>query len=181
MGAAAIPAVVAGVGLGIGELERKQERDALADARHRAEAGREDLGQRREATYRSDRQGLQGAIDQYYQARGWKVPERLPGAFTTRGLPGEAPLYPDKGSESASAEAKPEGDTGSQGSSPAARQEPVVAPEAVVEVQPVVRGAAPVGNIGANSMPTTQIDNSKFMRPLIFTKADARNIASGIR
>jgi hypothetical protein len=181
MVAAAIPAVVAGTGLAIGELERKQERDALARSRRTAEAGREDLGQRREATYRSDRQGLQGAIDQYYQSRGWKVPERLPGAFTTRALPGEAPLYPNKESESESKESAVESESATPISSAPIREEAVIVPEGVVTTQPVVRGAAEVGEIDANSMPKSKIDNTRFMKPLIFTNDDARNIASRIR
>lgn len=182
MGAESLAVAGPALGLGIGELERKQERDALARSRRTAEAGREDLGQRREATYRNNRQGLQGAIDQYYQARGWKVPERLPGAFTTRALPGEAPLYPEEGSQAPSKASDSEGDTSSEATSVAAKQAPVEAPEATVtEEQPIIRGAAQVGTVDANSMPTTQLDNSKYMRPLIFTRGDARDIASRIR
>lgn len=55
----------------------------------------EDTSFRQEATYRYKREMLQGAIEDFYKKKGWKLPEALPGAFTTRSLPGEVPLYPD--------------------------------------------------------------------------------------
>lgn len=176
MGAGAASIGSAVVGLGIGELQRKRERDALGDARDEARAGREDLGQRREATYRHNREGLQGAIDQYYQARGWKVPERLPGAFTTRALPGEGALYPEKGRAAARVESDGEDTSGQDTPSQQSTKE--------VEQTPVVRGAAPIEVVGVDEegRPTSALDNARFMsQPLIYDRGNARQIALRIK
>lgn len=76
-----------------GEIDRQKRTKEDKEARRENLKQRDDLGNRREATYRADRQGIQGALDAYYQKQGWPIPERLPGYGTTKKLPFEASLY----------------------------------------------------------------------------------------
>jgi len=85
-------------GVAQNELDRRKSSRDLANARHENNAQRDDISNRREATYRADRAGIQGALDQYYKDRGWAVPERLPGYGTAKQLPFEKPLYTKEGS-----------------------------------------------------------------------------------
>lgn len=87
-------AVASGVGTIAQIAEGEREHERLQDNRREQRAALDDLAYRREATYRNSRMALQGAIEDFYKQKGWAIPERLPGAFTVRGLPGEAPLYP---------------------------------------------------------------------------------------
>lgn len=86
---------VVGVGKGISDyLEGEQQKKQAKNAAKEADAKREQLSLRQEATYRTTRHALQGAIEDFYKQKGWELPKHLPGAFTTRPLPGDAPLYP---------------------------------------------------------------------------------------
>lgn len=93
----ALPIIASGIGVakGINDYaEGEQDKRRVKNAGKEADAKREQLSLRQEATYRTSRTGLQGAIEDFYKQKGWKLPEHLPGAFTTRPLPGDAPLYP---------------------------------------------------------------------------------------
>lgn len=92
--------ILSGIGAGAKIISAEQTKSQLKKAGKEQEAALDDLSLRREATYRNSRIGLQGAIEDFYKQKGWKIPERLPGAFTTRGLPGEGPLYPEEGATS---------------------------------------------------------------------------------
>lgn len=92
--AAPIGAIV-GVGKGVSDyLEGEQQKKQAKNAAKEADAKREQLSLRQEATYRTQRTALQGAIESFYKQKGWELPKALPGAYTTRPLPGDAPLYP---------------------------------------------------------------------------------------
>lgn len=89
-----------GAGLGSaagGSVDEAGNRRDVARNTREARAARDDASMRREATYRNSRQGLQNAIESFYKEKGWALPEKKPGAYTTRGLPGEGPLYPEGG------------------------------------------------------------------------------------
>lgn len=89
-----IAAIAGGAQAGGALMERKQSKDEIK--RSRESQGRlEDVGMRTEATYRTNRSMLQSAIADFYKQKGWELPEALPGAGTTRPLPGEEKLYPD--------------------------------------------------------------------------------------
>jgi hypothetical protein len=74
-----------------------EERDRKSDKNKSREYGEtiEDRGNRREATYRQNRQMLLNALGSYYAKQGISMPEGegLPGAGTSKQLPFEAPLY----------------------------------------------------------------------------------------
>lgn len=63
----------------------------------------DDVENRREATYRQDRDALISSLGQYYAANGMKSPfsdaSALPGAGTSRRLPNEGALYNNPGAE----------------------------------------------------------------------------------
>lgn len=116
-GGAAIGSGIGG-GIGGGLDEDQAQRENKRNKRKYDEA-RDDASMRAEANYRSGRAGLQGAIEDFYKQKGWKLPDHsTPGYGTARGLPGEAPLYgdeavageaPDKtNSETTSTEDQPE-------------------------------------------------------------------------
>lgn len=95
-------AIGSGIGSALGgSVDEGRNRRAIKNNTRQAEAARDDLSMRREATYRASRQGLQNAIEDFYKQKGWALPDKKPGAFTTRGLPGEAPLYPEGGASEA--------------------------------------------------------------------------------
>jgi hypothetical protein len=86
--------IMAGVGAAAEIIQGEREIGQIKDARREQRDSLDDAAYRREATYRGNREALQSGIEDFYKQKGWKLPERLPGAYTTRGLPGEAPLYP---------------------------------------------------------------------------------------
>lgn len=90
-----IAAIAGASGMGLNALQgRKQNKEETE--RLREYQGRlEDIGMRTEATYRTNRSMLQSAIADFYKQKGWELPEAIPGAGTTRPLPGEEKLYPD--------------------------------------------------------------------------------------
>lgn len=104
-------AIGSGVGSAIGgSFDEARDRKASKRNADKATAALDDLSMRREATYRASRTQLQGAIEDFYKQKGWPLPEVKPGAYTTRALPGEGPLYPDAG-------AKPQGNLSESSSS----------------------------------------------------------------
>lgn len=105
--------IASGVGAGAQILEGEQEHRRITDNRREQRAALDDLAYRREATYRNSRMMLQGAIEDFYKQKGWQIPERLPGAYTVRGLPGEAPLYPGVSRENPSFSLSKDSEAGS--------------------------------------------------------------------
>lgn len=91
-----IAAIAGGAQAGGALMERKQSKDEIKRARE-SQGRLEDVGMRAEATYRTNRSMLQSAIADFYKQKGWELPEAIPGAGTTRPLPGEEKLYPDYG------------------------------------------------------------------------------------
>lgn len=87
--AAALP-VIAGIGsYFMNRNAAKQDTKNQRQSKDRAE----DTDIRREATYRANRGRLQNAIADFYKQKGWAMPEAPEGAFTSRALPGEQPIY----------------------------------------------------------------------------------------
>lgn len=80
---------------GLNGLVSGQIASNRADREKKVKSDRaEDLGNRREATYRQDRAELDSPLRAYYAKQGWTYPENtLPGAGTAKQLPNENPLY----------------------------------------------------------------------------------------
>lgn len=91
---AVVDPIVGTIGPIAGVIQDEREHQRLKENRREQRDALDDLSYRREATYRNSRMALQGAIEDFYRQKGWAIPERLPGAFTARGLPGEQALYP---------------------------------------------------------------------------------------
>lgn len=70
----------------------KRNKDETREARDYKDRV-EDTSMRGETTYRHKRSMLQGAIEDFYKQKGWPIPTAGEGAYTTRPLPGDKPLY----------------------------------------------------------------------------------------
>lgn len=78
-----------------GAVDQHQDQNKEKIAKNDDQARTDDTSMRDEATYRANHAQLQSAISDYYKKQGWALPtETDPGAYTTRPLPGDAPLYP---------------------------------------------------------------------------------------
>lgn len=89
-GPMAMATMAAGAGIAGGI---KADRDEQKNDR-RTQGKVEDASLRNEANYRMNRALLMTGIEDFYKKKGWKLPEQIPGAGTSRSLPGDAPLYP---------------------------------------------------------------------------------------
>lgn len=145
--------IAAGVGAAAEIWQGEKEMDRMKDARRDQRASLDDAAYRREATYRGDRSALQGAIEDFYKQKGWAIPERLPGAYTTRGLPGEAPLYPGVSKENPqpiTAGAEDESEAQQIASGINISSEPVEEAAVVPAVKPIVVAEGATTKLPAN-------------------------------
>lgn len=90
-----IGAIAGASGMGLNALQGRKRNKEETERLREYQGRLEDVGMRTEATYRTNRSMLQSAIADFYNQKGWKLPDTIPGAGTTRPLPGEEKLYPD--------------------------------------------------------------------------------------
>jgi hypothetical protein len=88
---AALPVAGAAANYFMTNATTEEGRKNAEESKKRAE----DTDVRREATYRGNRGMLQSAIADFYKQKGWAMPEMAEGAYTSRALPGEKPIYGD--------------------------------------------------------------------------------------
>lgn len=132
---------------------------ASRTATDQANQTRQETQMRNEATYRAQAARYNAAINDYYAKQGWAVPDtstQPPGAFTTSPLPGDAPLYPDYKTPNSVYDYK---------------QKEQVPPENM----PKMPNSS--NNPGANSVATTQADNTIYNNLASNDQADSGSAA----